>query len=494
MDTNNQDTNQPEVIIIGAGLAGLACAVHLHNWKIPFRILEASDGIGGRVRTDSYQGYQLDRGFQIYLTAYPEGQRMLDYQALNLKSFARGAYIRYRGKWHRVSDPREQPLSIFRSLFSPIGTISDKLKFLPFHWSIIHEQNDAIPAANSSVKSESPFATSPHHPPPVSPENSSGSNKEILTLDELRWRGKFSEAMIQRFFQPFFGGVFLESELSTSNRFFRFVYRMFASGVGAIPEKGMQAIPEQLKNRLPIGSIQLNTEISKIEGRTVFTSQGEAISAKAIVVATSGPRAAKLLPEKIDSTNSQLDILKMPTTDHSSNNGYSSNHLFIEDPGSRSNTTLYYAAPKFSFTEPILLLNGDRKGYINSLVDLSAVAPSYAPTGMHLLSISVIGIPPLDDQALDLAIRQQASEWFGQECQAWQLVKIYRIPHALPEKIMRAQNNRIPVKSRLYPGLYICGDYCETASINGALVSGFRAAQAVSEDLDRYKANTSSIN
>src|SRR5436190_7022319 len=125
---------QQDVLIVGAGLAGLCCGKRFAECGVSFRILEASDGVGGRVRTDLVDGFRLDRGFQIYLTAYPEGRRVLDLAALDLKPFTRGALVWFGGRFHRVADPRSEPLGAIKSLFNPIGTTRDKLRLARLYW------------------------------------------------------------------------------------------------------------------------------------------------------------------------------------------------------------------------------------------------------------------------------------------------------------------------------------------------------------------------
>ena len=210
-------SGDPYVLVVGAGLAGLCCGKRLAECGVSFRILEASDRVGGRVRTDLVDGFRLDRGFQLYLTAYPEGRRVLDLAALDLKPFTRGALVWVNGRFHRVADPRSEPVTAARSLFNPVGTPADKLRLVKLHWALEHGRLE-----DQVAKDERP------------------------TLDLLRWPGRFGPRMIDRLFRPFFGGVALDRQLVTSSRFFRFVFRMFAEGPGAVPAAGMQAIPDHL--------------------------------------------------------------------------------------------------------------------------------------------------------------------------------------------------------------------------------------------------------
>ena len=419
--------SEPDVLIVGGGLAGLCCGKRLAECGVTFRILEASDAVGGRVRTDLVDGFRLDRGFQIYLTAYPEGKRVLDLGALDLKPFTRGALVRVNGKFRRVADPRSEPLTAAGSLFNGVGTARDKLRLLPLTWDI------------GAGKLENQFV-----------------KDERLTLDLLRWNGKFTEKMIDRLFRPFFGGVALDKELTTSSRFFRFVFRMFAEGPGAVPAAGMQAIPEQIAAKLPAGSVRLGAAVESVGHRAMTLAGGETITARAVVVATDGPAAARLLAGD------------------------------VPDPGSNGSTTLYYAADRPPVDEPILCLDGENRGPVNSLVVMSNAAPAYAPAGKHLVSASVVGLRAEDDAALDRLARAQLADWFGPDVAAWRPLRVYRIPHSLPDQTAgKLDPWQRPVRVR--PGLYVCGDHRDNGSIDGAMTSGFRAAQVAMEDLHAGK-------
>ena len=413
----------PEVLIVGAGLAGLGCGLRLCEIGVSFQIIEASDAVGGRVRTDIVDGFRLDRGFQVLLTAYPEAQRFLDYGPLNLRPFKHADLIRFGGRFHRLADPRLEPWTAVKALFGPIGTLRDKFRFFPLISKV------------KAGKIEDQFR-----------------RPEGLTLDFLRWGGRFSETMIDRYFRPYFGCIFLERDLVTSSRLFRFVLRTLVEGDAAVPAMGMGAIPEQLASRLPVGAIRLNAAVEKVEPGKIVLRGGEELSARAIVVATEGPEAARLLPGE------------------------------IRDPQSRAVCCLYFAADESPINEPVLVLNADEPGPVNNLAVMSDVAPSYAPAGKALVSVSVLGDPDQDDAALEAAVRTQLTSWFGSAISGWRTLRTYRIRHALPDQTAPALDEpQRPV--RLDDGLYVSGDHRDHASIDGALASGWRAAQALAEDL-----------
>jgi phytoene dehydrogenase-like protein len=117
-----------DVLIVGAGLAGLCCAKRLTDEGITFQIVEASDGIGGRVRTDEVDGFLLDRGFQVLLTAYSAAHKVLNYSRLDLKSFSPGALPWFAGRLNPMVDHGRVPGMWREAQRSEFGTLGDKLR------------------------------------------------------------------------------------------------------------------------------------------------------------------------------------------------------------------------------------------------------------------------------------------------------------------------------------------------------------------------------
>ncbi|MEM9345877.1 MAG: NAD(P)/FAD-dependent oxidoreductase [Planctomycetota bacterium] len=409
-----------DVVIVGAGLAGLCCARRLQESGRRFLVLDAADAVGGRIRTDGVDGYRLDRGFQVFSTAYPEAQKILDYKPLDLHSFEPGALVRYGGAFHQLTDPWRRPLRGICSVFSPVGTLADKLRVARLRSRVLRgstEDQFKIP--------------------------------ETTTIEALQQDG-FTDSMIERFFRPFLGGIFLDPGLQASSRMFNFVFRMFSSGDATLPAEGMEAIPQQIASRLPSGTVRLNTRVAGFESGSVRLESGETIRAQAIVVATESPVAAELLGEPVS-------------------------------PGSQGVTCLYFAADRPPIDEPVLVLNGEGTGPVNNLCVPSLLVPC-APDGRHLVSATVLGIPGADDAALESEVREQLASWYGPEVGGWRHLRTYRIPHALPRQAPPAlAEPERPV--RLKDGVYVCGDHRDNASINGAMVSGRRAAEALLDDL-----------
>ncbi len=421
------------VVIVGAGLAGLSCAKQLTPHRNRITLLEASGRVGGRVRTDVVDGFQLDHGFQVLLTAYPACRELLDYDQLRLRPFQPGALVRKRGRFAILADPWRRPGKLVSTAISPVGTLSDK-------WNVAKARRLARRGSLDDLYRR------PHS----------------ATAERLAELG-FSTAMIDEFFRPFLGGVFLDETLSTSSRMFEFVFRMFAEGDIALPADGMAAIPRQLADGLPRGTLRLNSTVARLEhlGETtrVYLTDGETLDADELVIATESDAAARLL---------ELPELVTPW-----------NHT----------ATLYFSAPTSPQTDRMLMLRGDEDGAIQTAVVLSDVAAEYAPAGKALISISVSqSALELESRALELAVREHAERWFGDAVDRWKLLQIIRVPYGLPQVPLEPVQQ--PVRANQFAGrdgsaaslpqhLYLCGDHRETPSIQGAMNSGMRVARAV---------------
>jgi phytoene dehydrogenase-like protein len=406
-----------EVVIVGAGLAGLSCARRLMKDDIPFLILEADQRIGGRLKTDRYEGFILNHGFQVLQTAYPEARRVLDYDRLALRPFAPGAIIRINGNFHRIADPWRQPRDFWSTLTAPIGTLADRLRMIRLVINLRRGTYARI-----------------------------FQNHDLPAIEFLRSEG-FSETIIQRFFKPFFAGVCLDPEINASSRVFRYVFRIFAEGSVALPSEGMAAIVDQLEDDLPPDRIRTGIRVQSIHPGGVELKTGEHIDGSAVVLATDGPETARLLgvPRSI---------------------------------GSRGEWCLYFAAEESPIDGPYLVLNGDGSGWINSLTIPSTVAPSYAPAGQHLISVVVIGDRSGGDAMVEATVRQELTEWFGRVVREWRHLKTYRIVHALPEQNPPTPDPTMRFATEK-PGIYVCGEYGSVPGIQWALLSGRQTAEEV---------------
>ncbi|TDB59862.1 FAD-dependent oxidoreductase [Arundinibacter roseus] len=363
------ETSYP-VVIIGAGISGLTCARYLHQRGVEFLILEASDAVGGRVRTDIHEGYRLDRGFQILLSAYPEVRRLMNYPALNPCAFRSGAMIRRNNGFTQMTDPLKEPLTVFQTLFSSVGSLTDKLRLVRLMKEV------------STVQTADFFR-----------------DTDQTTHDYLHEYG-WSDEMIATFFRPFFGGVFLENDLETSSNFFRFIFRQFYEGEAVIPAKGMQAIPEQLAAGLPAASIRLNSPVAGLHGQVVELSSGERIQAEQIVVATDADTADAWL-------------------------GRSETRTY------NSTTCTYFAADESPLPQKMLILNPNPLSVVHHLCVPTDIAPDYAPAGKSLISVSTQGLDLVREEKLTNDIRLELTSWFGEQVATWKHLRTYHIPKAL---------------------------------------------------------------
>ena len=409
-----------DVVVVGAGLAGLRCARELARAGLDVRVLEADDAVGGRVRTDEVDGFLLDRGFQVLNDAYPEARAALRLDELALRRMDDAVDVRVGGAVHRVANPLSMPTDVLTLATTPIVGLGQKARL------------GAYAAAVTTL-----------------PVSSLRSRRDVPAATAMQEAG-LSEETLDRLVRPFFGGVLLERELSTTRRFVDLMMRMFARGHSTVPARGMQALPEQLAADLPPGTVRLGARVDEV-GATAVASGGTTVDARAVVVATDPWSASRLVPG------------------------------LGEPPRALGVTTVYHAAPVWPDQRSRLVVDADGSPVVNTIV-LSAAAPSYAPTGSSLVSTSLLhseGHEDLDDTEL----RHVLSELHRRDTSGWERLATVKVPHALPA--MPAPHPfRRPARVATPTGaVYVAGDHRDTSSIQGALVSGRRVATRLLHDL-----------
>jgi phytoene dehydrogenase-like protein len=404
--------DRTDVVVIGAGLAGLVAARTIQAAGLDAVVLEASDGVGGRVRTDAVDGYLLDRGFQVLLTAYPELRRHVDLKALDLRPFEPGAMV-WRGRrgWV-VSDPFRRPHLAPSTAIAPIGGLADKIRIAVLRSRVL--------------RADPPAALLGGH--------------DISTATALRGFG-FSRDAIERFFRPLFGGIQLDPTLATSRRMFDIIFRSLAEGDSALPSRGMRALPDQLAAGLHSGSLHLGAMVDAVAPGRVSVAGGGTVAARAVVVATEGPAAAALLG--------------------------------LPEVASRTVSCAYFDAEEPPVGGRYVVLDGTGRGPVLNAAVLSAVAPTYAPRGRHLV---VAAMPGTVDGDVESLARRQLRGWWGAQVDGWRLIRTYSIAHGGPVQAPPFHPKQ-PVS--LGDGRFVCGDHRDTGSIQGAMFSGRRCGEAV---------------
>lgn len=404
-----------DAIIVGAGVSGLIAAKELESYNLKTLIIDQAPQVGGRLKTDFFEGFTLDQGFQVILSAYPMVKKHLDLKALECKAFDSGAFIFNGAKSFTVSDVKRNPAAAISMFFSPVGNIWDKLKMAKLRKWVLEQSVEEI----FEIKAES-------------------------TYDYLRGYG-FSRKIIERFFRPFFSGIFLENDLETSNRQFLFVFKMFAEGEACLPKKGIASVAQQIKAGLRSTEFRLNAEVLKVEKGQVHLKNGSSLEAKQIIIAC---EPGALLPQLADSTE--------------------------------WNPTLqaYFEGTAGKLTKGLIALNSDSEGLISNVACLSKVQPAYAPKGKHLYSVSLKQDPGLSENQLEVKIQSELAPLLGTQASQWKLIRTYKVNRSLP-RIDQVVYSRAFEESKVMDGIYLAGDHILNPSLNAAMLSGELAAKAL---------------
>lgn len=414
------------ILVVGAGLAGLCCARALHAAGHEVAVFESSSVPGGRVASDRVAGFTLDRGFQVLNTAYREAASELDFRRLELRAFPSAAASWRKGRFRSLAHPLRHPVRAATSLAGGLVTPATARAMLPIVLEAISSRDD--------------------HP------RATGETAEAW----LRGKG-VPEEFLDGFVRPFFGGTFLDRSLRTDAGRFRWLMSMFAQGQATVPATGMAAIPRQLVEGLPAGTIRLGTPVVAVGPHEIRLGDGRCERGDAVVVATDGSTASAFLPGSPEVAWCRTATVWFATPPE------------IPGPG-RDGT---------------LLLNGGRTGVVNHAAFLSAVAPEYAPRGAGLFAANVVGVGAdrrsgvASDAEIIGEVRRQLEGWFGRgSLRGWEPLRVDLIPHALPRQ---HPSDLVLARPRRRREIFVAGDHVDDASINGAMRSGRLAAEAVIE-------------
>ena len=405
------------VVVVGAGLAGLTAARQLRLAGVRVRVLEARSHLGGRVHSVTQDGFTLDAGFQVLFTAYPAVARNLDLKRLDLVALPPAAVI--------CQGPMRE--TVGRDLGSLGGTLQasslswpDRARVLALAATL-----KSVPVAHLLMGDDEP------------------------THDFLRRYG-FSERFVERFFAPFFGGIFLRRDLGTSARLFRYYFRLLLDGQIALPRGGIGRVTQQLAEGL---DVSFDTKVTGLEPRangvtvaTMTKTVGEKLEATHVIVATDPPELERLTG------------VCAPT-------------------GGVGSTYLYYASSVRLDDEPRLLLNA-AEGYVNNALWLSNVNPLLAPLGKRLLSVTALGAEAFGDAELDAAVKRELSAWYGDAVKQLRPLKIIRIPFAQFAQ-PAGFSAVLPDNETPLPNVLIASEATSMSSIQGAMESGEQAAALI---------------
>ncbi|MEV0095352.1 NAD(P)/FAD-dependent oxidoreductase [Streptomyces sp. NPDC050738] len=413
-----------DVVIVGAGLAGLSAAHRLTSAGVDVTVLEAAQDPGGRMSTASADGFRLDRIGQILCTSYPELRLTPGLDEVELRPFSPGVLVHSEGRLLRTGEPGSArgALKAARALASaprsPLNNTLDRAR---------------LGAALGRL------ATTPVQRLLARPEQPA--------LTALRERG-LPPRTIDGFLRPLLSALLCDPALTTSSRCADLALRGYAQGRLCIPAGGASVLPERLAAALPAGTVRTGARVKSVAISSVTTEDHGELGCRALLLATGARAAAELMPG-------------------------------LRVPAFHPVTVLHHTAPEPPLTDPALILDAERTSPVSHTAVISAVDPSRAPDGRTLISTTVLGTPPCELTGLDRIVRARLATLYGTPTDDWELLAVHHDPEAVPA-MNPPHDLRRPV--RLLAGLYVCGDHRDTSTVQGALHSGRRAAEEILRD------------
>ena len=416
------------ILIVGAGLAGLVCAKELERLGVTdYLLVEAEAEPGGRVRSRvTPEGFVLDRGFQVLLDSYPAVRRHLDLKALEPRYFDSGAILQDQGQSWTVADPRRHPTKLPTSAFGSEFTASDKAKLALLAAQVIASRDNGL-------------------------LNECASDRDYSTAHFLWLRG-FSPKVIERFFRPFFGGVFLDEKLGTSAGLFKYYLKKFATGRALLPARGIGEVGRQLAGKLAGGKLRLACRVERLEllgdgADAAVTDTGERIAFDHLLLATEAPASARLLNRPAAMS------------------------------GAQRTTVVYFATDVSLYKPAMLVLPAGRGRTVRHFAQLTNVAPEYAPAGQHLLSATVLDRRGLDDDALSSAAAMEIAAIYPAAANRLNPVTVVDVPYGQhPQPAGFARGLPAPPAPTYLNNVWLAGDQTTACSVQSAMSSGEQAA------------------
>lgn len=431
-----------DVVIVGAGVAGLSAAHQLTSAGVTTVVLEAAPYVGGRMSTEKVDGFRLDRIGQLLTTSYPELRHTPGLDALVLRPFVPGILVHSDGRHHRAVEPTSARRA--RGALTAARALATAPR---------------VPRTGKTTRTTRPTRTVPRAAPlggaldqarlgaalarlAATPVDRLLSRPELPAADALFTRGLPSRT-INGFLRPLLSALLCDPHLTTSSRCADLALHSFARGRLCLPEGGAEVLPELLSAALPPGTVRTGVRVTAVSTTSVTTADHGEVSCRAVLLATDARAAAELLPG-------------------------------LRVPSFHQVTVLHHAAPEPPLAEPALLLDADRSGPVAHTAVISHVDPSRAPAGRALISSTVLGPPP-DERA----VLTHLAELYGTSTARWESLAVHHTHEAVPA-MPPPHDLRRPV--RLLSGLYVCGDHRDTSTVQGALYSGRRAARAALAD------------
>ncbi|MFH8565315.1 FAD-dependent oxidoreductase [Streptomyces sp. NPDC017988] len=433
-----EPAHHADVVIVGAGAAGLSAAHRLTSAGVTTVVLEAAPYVGGRMSTEKVDGFRLDRIGQLLTTSYPELRRTPGLDALVLRPFAPGLLVHSDGRRHRAAEPL--PGRSARGALTAARALASAPR---------------VPRPARAVSGAAPRTAAPLGGPldqarlgaalarlAATPVERLLTRPELPAARALAARGLPSRT-IDGFLRPLLSALLCDPGLTTSSRCADLALHAFARGRLCIPEGGAEVLPELLAAALAPGTVRTGVRVTSVATTSVTTAEHGEISCRAVLLATDARAAAELLPG-------------------------------LRVPPFHELTVFHHTAPEPPLDGPALLLDADRAGPVAHTSVISRVDPSRAPADRVLVSSTVLGPPP-DERT----VRAHLATLYGTPTDRWELLAVHHTREAVPA-MPPPHDPRRPV--RLLSGLYVCGDHRDTSTVQGALHSGRRAAHAVLTD------------